>query len=248
MFASLLMERRVILCSSHLSVLTQTVHALVAMLYPFNWQHVYIPLLPAEMLDVVCAPMPYVLGVLSAFVPDVLKMDIEDVLIVNLDKKLVVRSYGDESTIIPKKLQRALKTAINMCKIDSEASTLQWLMVSEAFLRMFIELVGHFGNHVRTQQDGNKIFQKEGFILELVSRDTRQFLEWFTETQMFEVFISSHLDGTVFGSELGGASYDLFMKRLAEHRENKENSRQQRGLGTKVKNFGKALRTKFQAS
>ena len=37
----------------------------------------------------------------------------------DLDSKSVVRSVGDEMTLLPKKVQKALKTAINMCKIDS---------------------------------------------------------------------------------------------------------------------------------
>ena len=239
-FSSLLMERHIILCSTHLSVLTQTVHALTALLYPFNWPHVYIPLLPCEMFDVVCAPMPFLVGVLSTFLPKILQMEMEDVLIIDLDKKSIVRSYGDESTILPKKLQRALKTAINMCKIDKEANSAQWLMVMEAFLRMFMETIGHYDNHIRTQQDGNQIFQKEGFVLEPISRDMRQFLEWFTETQMFEVFITNKLEGA---KEL---DTQYFHQRLAEHKECKENTRPQRGFKGKFKDFGKALKTKFQ--
>ncbi|GFO01090.1 DENN domain-containing protein 2a-like isoform x2 [Plakobranchus ocellatus] len=241
-FSSMLMERRIILCSGNLSILTQTVHALSALLYPFHWQHVYVPLLPPEMLDVVCAPMPYIVGVLSAFLPQVLKMDTEQVFIVDLDKKSIVKSQGDESTILPRKVQRALKTAINMCKIDTEAHSAQWLMVAEAFLRMFIEMIGHFPNHVRTQQDGNRIFQKEGFILEMVSKELRQFLEWFTETQMFEVFIVDLVDNPDCWTS------DLFMQRLKEHRESKEESNRHKGLGAKVKNFGKALKIKLQAA
>ncbi|RUS72247.1 hypothetical protein EGW08_019988 [Elysia chlorotica] len=241
-FSSMLMERRIILCSSNLSILTQTVHALSALLYPFHWQHVYVPLLPLEMLDVVCAPMPYILGVLSAFLPQVLQMDTEQVFIVDLDKKSIVQCQGDESNILPRKVQRALKTAINMCKIDSDAQNAQWLMVAEAFLRMFIETIGHFTSHVRTQQDGNRIFQKEGFVLEMVSKELRQFLEWFTETQMFEVFIVDVVDKPDLWD-----TNDLFMQRLKEHRDSKEENNRSKGLGAKVKNFGKALKTKLQS-
>lgn len=41
--------------------------------------------------------------------------------------------------------------------VDSDGS--KNLMISEAFIRLFVELVGHIGNHVTTQQDGEKIFQ-----------------------------------------------------------------------------------------
>ena len=42
-FASLLIERRVIFVSERLSTLSNCVQACVALLYPFTWQHVYIP-------------------------------------------------------------------------------------------------------------------------------------------------------------------------------------------------------------
>jgi len=38
LFSSLLLERRIILVAKSLSVLSSTVQALVALLYPFTWQ------------------------------------------------------------------------------------------------------------------------------------------------------------------------------------------------------------------
>ena len=32
-------------------------------------------------------------------------------------------------------------------------------MMSEAFLRMFVEAVGHYAEHIITQQDGRRVFQ-----------------------------------------------------------------------------------------
>jgi len=39
---------------------------MVALLYPFEWQHTYITVLPSMLLDVVDAPTPYIVGVLSS--------------------------------------------------------------------------------------------------------------------------------------------------------------------------------------
>ncbi|KAK7098428.1 hypothetical protein V1264_002726 [Littorina saxatilis] len=240
-FASMLMERRLILCSNHLSILTQTIHALVALLYPFHWPHVYIPLLPPDMLDVCAAPMPFMVGILQSHLSRVTELELEDVIIVDLDKKQVLRSMGDELTILPKKVQKALKTAINMCKIDSDARSSQWLMVSEAFMRMFLETMGHFGQHVFTQQDGSKTLLKEQYIAAAPSKGIRQFLEWFTETQMFEVFINLHQEKEHWGS------MDLFMQRLGELQAKRQTEGSQaKGLGQKVKNFGKAIKTKLK--
>ena len=36
---------------------------LCAILFPFTWQHVYIPILPARLLDILQAPVPFLMGI-----------------------------------------------------------------------------------------------------------------------------------------------------------------------------------------
>lgn len=40
-------------------------------------------------------------------------------MIFDLNKKQMMKSQGDEGTILPKEIQKALKTALNMCKVDA---------------------------------------------------------------------------------------------------------------------------------
>ena len=61
------------------STLSNSIHAISALLYPFEWQHAYIPVLPRNMLDVVCAPTPYIIGLLSTSLPDVQDLPMEEV-------------------------------------------------------------------------------------------------------------------------------------------------------------------------
>uniref|UniRef100_A0A3Q2V3D7 DENN/MADD domain containing 1A n=1 Tax=Haplochromis burtoni TaxID=8153 RepID=A0A3Q2V3D7_HAPBU len=51
LYASMLYERRILICCSKLSTLTACVHGSAAMLFPMHWQHVYIPVLPQHLLD-----------------------------------------------------------------------------------------------------------------------------------------------------------------------------------------------------
>jgi len=37
-----------------------------ALLYPFEWQHTFITVLPSMLIDVVDAPTPYVVGILAS--------------------------------------------------------------------------------------------------------------------------------------------------------------------------------------
>lgn len=61
------------------STLSQCCHAVVALLYPFTWQHTYIPVLPPSMLDIVCTPTPFIVGLLSSSLPRLKELPIEEV-------------------------------------------------------------------------------------------------------------------------------------------------------------------------
>jgi len=39
---------------------------IAALLYPFEWQHTFITVLPSMLIDIVDAPTPYVVGVLAS--------------------------------------------------------------------------------------------------------------------------------------------------------------------------------------
>jgi DENN domain-containing protein 1 len=62
-FASMLYERRIIFTSKRLSRLSACVQAANAVLYPMNWQHIFIPVLPMALIDYLLAPMPFLIGV-----------------------------------------------------------------------------------------------------------------------------------------------------------------------------------------
>lgn len=61
------------------STLSQCCHAVVALLYPFVWQHTYIPVLPPAMLDIVCTPTPFIVGLLSSSLPQLTELPLEEV-------------------------------------------------------------------------------------------------------------------------------------------------------------------------
>ena len=86
LFFLLLTERRVILMSARPSVLSDCVHALHSLLYPFQWQHIYTPILIRKMLDYVCAPMPFIIGIHISMLSDLKRMPMEEVVMVDLDR------------------------------------------------------------------------------------------------------------------------------------------------------------------
>lgn len=66
------------LCLS-ISTLSSCSHAVVALLYPFSWQHTFIPVLPASMIDIVCCPTPFLVGLLSSSLPKLKELPVEEV-------------------------------------------------------------------------------------------------------------------------------------------------------------------------
>uniref|UniRef100_A0A674ATK1 DENN domain containing 2C n=1 Tax=Salmo trutta TaxID=8032 RepID=A0A674ATK1_SALTR len=193
-FASLLLERRVIFIANKLSVLSRCGHAALALLYPFTWQHTFVPVLPASMLDISCSPTPFLMGALAPCLPELLELPIEEVLIVDLCTDKFVKQLGDEDCILPSKLQAALQQILEergqILRQDGDRTGQQCelsSLVSEAFVHFFVELVGHYSLHMGAS--GARELQRESFCKSHPSRGARQFLQLFMDTQMFSGFI-----------------------------------------------------------
>uniref|UniRef100_A0A8C0CZS7 DENN domain containing 2C n=1 Tax=Balaenoptera musculus TaxID=9771 RepID=A0A8C0CZS7_BALMU len=193
--ASLLLERRIIFVANSLSTLSKCGHAVVATLYPFTWQHTYIPVLPVSMIDIVCSPTPFLIGILSCSLPQLQDLPIEEVLIVDLCADKFLQEVSDEDEILPPKLQAALIQILEERNeiLAQEQKFLQDVtlnsLVSEAFVRFFVELVGHYSLSMTVTEHGERVFQREPFRKSHTSRSVRHFLDLFMETQMFAGFI-----------------------------------------------------------
>ncbi|XP_053884540.1 DENN domain-containing protein 2C isoform X1 [Malaclemys terrapin pileata] len=194
--ASLLLERRVIFVADNLSTLSKCGHAVVATLYPFTWQHTYIPVLPASMIDIVCSPTPFLIGILSCSLPQLQDLPIEEVLIVDLCADSFLQQISDEDEILPHKLQAALvqileerNEILSQEQIYAQGDVTLNSLVSEAFVQFFVEIVGHYSLHMNVTEKGERVFQREPFRKSHTSRNVRHFLDLFMETQMFAGFI-----------------------------------------------------------
>ncbi|XP_078110543.1 DENN domain-containing protein 2C isoform X1 [Sander vitreus] len=218
-FASLLLERRVIFIADKLSVLSRCSHAVLALLYPFTWQHTFVPVLPASMLDISCSPTPFLIGVLAPCLPTLLELPIEEVLIVDLCADKFVIQLGDEDCILPSKLQAALQQILEerhdiLREKDGDSCGGQQAnlssLLSEGFVRFFVELVGHYPLHMVESSNGSRELQRDTFRKSHPSRGVRQFLQLFMDTQMFAGFIQD--------KELRkGGGRGLFEVRVAEY-------------------------------
>jgi len=114
---SLLMERRVIFISRKLSTLSACVQGCVALLYPFTWQHVFIPVLPLGMIQFVCAPVPFVVGLLSSHLPELQAQAelMDEVILIDVESSSPVPPTSDFK-LVPEKYLLPLVAAIDKAR------------------------------------------------------------------------------------------------------------------------------------
>ncbi|XP_016114452.1 DENN domain-containing protein 2D-like [Sinocyclocheilus grahami] len=187
-FAATVTERRIIFISEELSTLSQVLHAVAALLYPFVWQHTFISIVPTVLIDVCAAPTPFLLGVQKNLLEQL--TDHSDLMIVDLspgaETKFITR-MGDEESLLPAKLKEELLSRLSARKHHASTEELNRL-VSEAFLSVFVQSVGHFSQHVRRSASSRR-FHKKSFLKAVEHRSHLNFVKLFIQTQMFDLFI-----------------------------------------------------------
>ncbi|XP_062868765.1 DENN domain-containing protein 5A isoform X2 [Trichomycterus rosablanca] len=65
LFTCALLEIQILLYSQHYQRLMSVAESITALMFPFQWQHVYVPILPASLLHFLDAPVPYLMGLHS---------------------------------------------------------------------------------------------------------------------------------------------------------------------------------------
>ncbi|XP_014195712.1 DENN domain-containing protein 2D isoform X4 [Haplochromis burtoni] len=216
-FAAAVLERRIIFIADELGTLSQVIHAVAALLYPFTWQHTFISIVPEILIDVVMAPTPYLLGVQKRLLDQV--TDQTDLLVVDLseDKKdPFIVSIGDEGTILPPKLQAEILVALSTRQNASAGEELN-RVVSEAFLQFFVKTVGHYASYVKYARAGEGgVFDKRSFYKAIEPKVTRHFVKKFIQTQMFDLFIQE------VEQQQPGPQQGIFHKKILEYQEKKK--------------------------
>ncbi|XP_052808274.1 DENN domain-containing protein 5B-like isoform X7 [Mya arenaria] len=62
LLVSVLLEHQILLFSSDYHRLMLVAESMVTLVFPFSWQHVYVPILPASLQHFLDAPVPYIMG------------------------------------------------------------------------------------------------------------------------------------------------------------------------------------------
>ncbi|KAG7276675.1 hypothetical protein CRUP_032024 [Coryphaenoides rupestris] len=184
------------------STLSSCIHAVVALLYPFSWQHTFIPVLPAAMVDIA--------------------------LMVDLGTDRFIRQMDDEASLLPRKLQSALEQALeqrnDIINLDSDSESDEEVnslnsLVSEAFIR---------------ERGGERLFQRQAFRKSVASKSIRRFLGVFMESQMFAGFIQDRERRKCRAKGLFEQRVEQYLEELPDTEQSGVN-KFLKGLGNKMK-------------
>ena len=110
LFEYVLAESRIILISSHTSMLHLVSRAIVELLYPFTWAGIFIPVLPYRLLQAIEAPCPYIVGIEKRY--ENIEFPSEDFVVVDLDANAIESTAPPHS--LPRQQRRKLTSLLQM--------------------------------------------------------------------------------------------------------------------------------------
>ncbi|XP_035911549.1 DENN domain-containing protein 2A-like [Anopheles stephensi] len=213
-FESLLLEKMVILFSEHLSLLTSCVQGLLLILYPFQWQHILVTVIPEHLQQMLEAPVPMLAGTLQP-VPEEL-WEGGNTCYVNLDKRTVRPARKEQFSILPSELKKPLRVSLDLVKIFEDSKGLASVLIGGAFVRFFVELFATLDP---------RTYEKASFLEQFDNPETKLFLNCFLETVMFADFLEhwhvAKLTPKSPAPAVGSSDYTLFNSKIAEKSQTK---------------------------
>ncbi|XP_033362802.1 DENN domain-containing protein 5A isoform X2 [Bombus vosnesenskii] len=124
LFTCVLLENQVLLRSSDFHKLMVVSECITALLFPFSWQHVYVPILPASLHHFLDAPVPFIMGLHAQSEGGVLKIASEaNLCYVDIDKQS--SQFPEELPVFPHKMQfiAEIRALLNKYKVPHAGKT-----------------------------------------------------------------------------------------------------------------------------
>ncbi|XP_014483403.1 PREDICTED: DENN domain-containing protein 5B isoform X3 [Dinoponera quadriceps] len=124
LFTCVLLENQVLLRSADFHKLMVVSECITALLFPFSWQHVYVPILPASLHHFLDAPVPFIMGLHAHSEGGVLKIASEaNLCYVDIDKQS--SQFPEELPVFPHKVQfiAEIRALLNKYKVPHSGKT-----------------------------------------------------------------------------------------------------------------------------
>ncbi|XP_046577982.1 DENN domain-containing protein 1B-like isoform X2 [Haliotis rubra] len=232
-FASMLNERRLLFTSKKLSRLTACIHGAESLLYPMHWQYLFIPVLPAHLIDYASAPMPYVIGVHATLMGKLRPSELGDAVIVDADKNTVQTEYSDLEDL-PEEVLSYLKKYLKGERVKSSMLE-SGDAISRAFLNALVRLIGGYRDALKFHTGEPITFEPEAFVTSRATPSMQAFLQQMLQLQIFQQFINGRLEILNCGEGFN----DLFEKEAVLHADKLNTQSKYKEWASNMKRQGK---------
>nr|XP_044633042.1 myotubularin-related protein 5 isoform X5 [Equus asinus] len=112
LFCAALTEHKVLFLSRSYQRLSDACRGLLALLFPLRYSFTYVPILPAQLLEVLSTPTPFIIGVNAAFQAET--QELLDVIIADLDGGTVTVPECVHIPSLPEPLQSQTHSVLSM--------------------------------------------------------------------------------------------------------------------------------------
>uniref|UniRef100_A0A9L0R1I2 SET binding factor 2 n=1 Tax=Equus caballus TaxID=9796 RepID=A0A9L0R1I2_HORSE len=112
LFCAVLTENKVLFHSASFQRLSDACRALESLMFPLKYSYPYIPILPAQLLEVLSSPTPFIIGVHSIFKTDV--HELLDVIIADLDGGTIKIPECIHLSSLPEPLLQQTQAALSL--------------------------------------------------------------------------------------------------------------------------------------
>ena len=167
----LLLEKKLFLLCSSKATLSYVSHALVNLLFPFKWIHVYVPILPQKLKVFIDSPVPLIIGIsfpidLDDFPSDALILNINQNKFQNYFSQ-IPKLRGKLNAILEKKLKHLKETY----KIDNPKNSDKWMDFQDQAFPTF-----ELDKHIKI--DTSEIRDVFYDIFVYMFRNYNKFIDW----------------------------------------------------------------------
>ncbi|XP_021763330.1 uncharacterized protein LOC110728033 isoform X1 [Chenopodium quinoa] len=205
LLTGVLLEKQVVVYGSNLGVLSAVVLSIIPMIRPFEWQSLFLSILPVKMLDFLDAPVPYIVGLKNK--PADMKIKTSNLVLVNVAKdqvkmcslpllprrKELYSELRPIHTALAGHYMMAEKHPVYKCSEEQAEAASRFVDVMKRYMEsLCADLRSNTITSVQSNNDRVSLLLKDSFIDSFSSRD-RPFIKLFVDTQMFSVLSDSRL-------------------------------------------------------
>jgi DENN (AEX-3) domain/dDENN domain len=214
LFRNILLEKSTVFISSDEKKLSYCTYAIISLLFPFHWNMVYVPVLPAALLDYLYSPVTFIFGVHSNNIEEIYSRVSDSVCLVDLDNNKFLIStqvsfHRKTSRNVPlpklpdhygKKLRKKLISTLGKNGNVKPKSSIVFktdmddtnnISIRSHFYQFFVSILRDYKKFmIYERKDDNSCFNNHGFVH---NSSDKEFMAQFVETQMFSNFCESRV-------------------------------------------------------